>query len=157
MIDFLKKHKKIVMISALILIVVAYFTWPMTIADMLGGDDGYYVVAVEYDAKAGKIGQDSMGYRFEANEEKTVELHRILDSYTCHRTLRTLTGKTSLSSEGMNYWIYIHSGKKAFNGYGDKEISLAGNIYHIGFFDNEKSTAFINEIRSFLETCQTVE
>ncbi|MBR3839844.1 MAG: hypothetical protein IKM20_01745 [Erysipelotrichales bacterium] len=157
MINFLKQNKKMTMIVVVILAVVAFFTWPISIADMLSGDDGYYVVAVEYDAKAGKIGQDSLAYRFKAGEEKTIELQSILDSYTCHRTLRTLTGDTTLSSEGMNYWIYIHSGKKAFNGYGDQEISLAGNIYHVGYFNNEKATAMINEIREFLETCETVE
>ena len=157
MINFLKMNKKMLMIVAVILAVVAFFMWPISIADKLDGNDGYYVVAVEYDAKAGKIGQDSLAYRFKAWEAKTEELRNILDSYSCHRTLRTLTGDTALASEGMNYWIYIHSGKNAFNGYGDQEISLAGNIYHIGYFNNDESTAFINEIRDFLETCETVE
>ena len=157
MINFLKTNKKMLMIVSVILAVVAFFTWPISITEKLGGNDGYYVVAVEYDSKAGKIGQDSLAYRFEVGDMKTEELRNILDSYSCHRTLRTLTGKTALASEGMNYWIYIHSGKNAFNGYGAQEISLAGNIYHIGYFNNDKSTAFINEIRSFLETCETVE
>ena len=157
MINFLKANKKMLMIFIVISVVVGFFVWPISIADKLDGNDGYYVVAVEYDAKAGKIGQDSLAYRFKAGKTKTAELREILDSYSCHRTLRTLTGETALASEGMNYWIYIHSGKNAFNGYGNQEISLAGNIYHIGYFNNEEATAFINEIREFLETCDTVE
>ena len=47
MINFLKTNKKMLMIVSVILAVVAFFTWPISIAEKLDGNDGYYA-AINY-------------------------------------------------------------------------------------------------------------
>lgn len=87
---------------------------------------------------------------FEKDTEKFTELKEIISDFSFHRSRRSFSNDTSLSSNPPGYWLYIYidSGEKrtVLTCGGTGEIFFDDRIYRMGYWGNKTALTFMNQI-----------
>ena len=132
--------------------------WPLSLTDALTDGAEMQIIVVELGASEnGQFDTTSTSYVFQPGSEEYVQIRRILDKYSFHRSFRSFFKDTSISGRnGADYNLQIYfvekgNLSKSINTLGTGEIAVNDRVYRIGYWCNKNALAMMNEIRSILE------
>jgi hypothetical protein len=104
----------------------------------------------------GQFDTTSTAYIFQPNSEEYIQIWKILNLYSFHRSFRSFFNDTSINRNDAGYVLQILFVKKGeltkniITG-GNGEIAVNDRVYRVGYLGNKKALAMMNEIRSVLD------
>ena len=153
--------KKKIIFSLLGLAVVIFgliMLWPLSLTDAITDDAEMRIIVVDLGVKEnGQFDMTSTNYVFQPDSEEYVQIQKILDKYSFHRSFRSFFNDTSMSGKnGADYNLQIYfvekgNLSKSISTFGTGEIAVNNRVYSVGYWGNKKALAMVNEIRNVLE------
>lgn len=145
--------KKRILMGILILAAaccVAFFLYPQSFAKLTAGSSVITITAVKNDLEHTLIREGA----FEADSDAYTVLRYTLDSYSYHRSLRTIFSDASMSGNDAGYWLYIYidhgAERTAITCGGTGEIIINDRVYRMGYWRNKTALAFMEDILAIL-------
>lgn len=145
------KKKIIIGITIVLLLVLSCaFLYPLSFKNVISNTDDLYVVYTETGVTDGMAQQESTEYQFASDSEEIQQILQILQKYSYHRSLRSMSGNSSLDGNKAGYWLKLYSNDNNIICGGTNEIIVNDHVYHIGYLGNQKALSLMEEIRSVI-------
>ena len=153
--------KKKIIFSLLGLAVIIFgliMLWPLSLIDAITDNAEMRIVVWDFETKEnGQFDTISTDYTFQPGSDEYIQILRILEKYSFHRSFRSFFNNTSMSGEnGANYNLQIFfidegSLSKSIITGGTGEIVVNDRVYRIGYWGNKRALEMMNEIRCVLK------
>jgi hypothetical protein len=132
--------------------------WPLSLTDAITDDAEMRIVVWDFVTNEnGQFDTISADYTFQLGSDEYIQIRRILDKYSFHRSFRSFFNDTSMSGKnGADFNLQIYfvdegSLSKSINTFGTGEILVNDRVYRIGYWGNKKALEMMNDIRGVLE------
>ena len=145
--------KKRVLCGLLLLTALAaamYFWWPMSFESLMSECTEIRAVRIDNGIPL-KV---TCNEAFPAGSETFEAIRSVLERYSYHHSLQSLTGDGALEGNHVGYWLqlYLDTGAEpvriACGGAG--EISVGGRVYRLGYGSDGATMTFMEEIAALL-------
>lgn len=147
-----KKRISLGIIILCTLTVALIFFYPLSFYDTEGNNVYFTIVYTEITLPPNDHKLDTKQFTLEPGSDKLSQIQEVLTKYTYHRGPRSWSSDLSVKGNDAGYWLTIYSENNNIFCGGTGEIVVNNRVYRMGYWGNQKSLAFMEEIRDVLMT-----
>ena len=132
------------------LLVVAWMLWPRSLAKAFDAEQQFVATVVKTGVKDGESWSDS-SEQYDL-EEGCAALREVLEGYSYHLCLDTLTGENAIDGKGgTDHTVHLYNvSAQSLISNGTARIFVDGRVYRVGYLGSRRGTALNRDILAAL-------
>jgi len=128
-----------------------FFLWPLSFSGALNNDVELRIVITDISLVNGSPDHTISNYAIQPSSDSFESIWKVLNSFSFHRSIRTLFRDASINGNSSGYWLYLYSGEKMIISGGTGDIIVNGKVYRVGYWGNKSDMEMMDEIRGTLD------